>query len=148
MKGNLIMEKRDTWDEYFMKIAEQVATRATCDRKHVGAVFVNDFKHILSTGYNGAMAGLKHCDEVGHMMEDSHCVRVVHAECNGICQAARNGISLNNSTCYITLFPCWSCFKLMVNSGVKRVVYGEFYQDSHVMETAKELGISVEKLNG
>ncbi len=82
---------RSTWDQYFMDIAKQVATRATCDRKHVGAVLVRD-RTILSTGYNGSIRGLPHCDEVGHMMENGHCVATVHAEANAILQAAKNGV--------------------------------------------------------
>ena len=73
------MDSRVSWDEYFMNIARVVATRATCDRKHVGAVLVRD-KTILATGYNGSARGLEHCDDAGHMMEDGHCVRTVHAE--------------------------------------------------------------------
>ena len=72
---------RPTWDKYFMEIAKQVATRSTCERKQVGAVIVRD-KNILSTGYNGSIRGLSHCDEVGHLMENGHCVRTIHAEIN------------------------------------------------------------------
>ncbi|MFM2152597.1 MAG: cytidine and deoxycytidylate deaminase zinc-binding protein, partial [Pseudomonadota bacterium] len=83
------MSERHDWDHYFMEIAQVVATRATCDRKHVGAVLVRD-RIILSTGYNGSIRGLPHCDEVGHMMEDHHCVATIHAEANAVIQAARN----------------------------------------------------------
>jgi len=79
---------RASWDEYFMAIARQVATRSTCDRKHVGAVVVKD-RMILTTGYNGSIRGLPHCDDVGHLMEDGHCVRTTHAEANALVQAAR-----------------------------------------------------------
>ena len=79
---------RASWDEYFMNIAREVSTRSTCDRKFVGAVIVRD-KSILATGYNGSIRGLPHCDEEGHLMEDGHCVRTVHAEANAIVQAAR-----------------------------------------------------------
>ena len=82
------------WDEYFMQIAVQVSTRSTCDRKHVGAVIVRD-KTILSTGYNGSVRGMPHCDDVGHMMEDGHCVATVHAEANAIIQAAKNGTAID-----------------------------------------------------
>ena len=84
------MVQRADWPTYFMNIARQVATRSTCDRKQVGAVIVRD-KTILSTGYNGSIRGLSHCDEDGHLMENGHCVRTVHAEANAIAQAARHG---------------------------------------------------------
>lgn len=129
-----------------MKIAHQVASRATCDRKSVGAVFVSSLRHILATGYNGSAAGLPHCDVAGHMMEDGHCVRTIHAEANAICQAARNGTSLAGSTCYVTASPCWPCFKLMVNSGIKRIVFGEFYRDKRIYEAASDLKIVIDEI--
>ena len=88
--------KRASWDEYFMNIAREVGTRATCDRKHVGAVIVRD-RIILSTGYNGSIRGLPHCNDVGHMMEDGHCVATLHAEANAIIQAARNGVGIDGA---------------------------------------------------
>src|SRR6185312_9890322 len=103
------MRHRASWDEYFMQIARDVATRATCDRKHVGAVIVRD-KCILATGYNGSIRGLPHCDEDGHLMEDGHCVRTIHAEANAIIQAARNGVRIEGATVYVTASPCWGCF--------------------------------------
>ncbi len=87
---------RVDWHQYFMNIASEVATRSTCDRKHVGAVIVRD-KTILSTGYNGSVRGLPHCDDQGHMMEDGHCVATIHAEANAIIQAARNGVRLEGA---------------------------------------------------
>src|SRR5689334_8763031 len=136
------MSARDSWDEYFMNIAGQVATRATCDRKHVGAVLVRD-KTILSTGYNGSIRGLPHCDEVGHMMENGHCVATVHAEANAIIQAARNGVRIDSATIYTTASPCWPCFKLIANSGCVKIVFGEFYRDQRIFEYAEKLGIAL-----
>jgi dCMP deaminase len=136
------MSARDSWDDYFMNIALQVATRATCDRKHVGAVLVRD-KTILSTGYNGSIRGLPHCDEVGHMMENGHCVATVHAEANAIIQAARNGVRIEGATIYTTASPCWPCFKLIANSGCVKIVFGEFYRDQRVFEYAEKLGIAL-----
>ncbi|GJM43642.1 MAG: dCMP deaminase [Gemmatimonadota bacterium] len=133
---------RVSWDVYFMNIARQVATRATCERKHVGAVIVRD-KTILSTGYNGSIRGLPHCDEVGHMLEDEHCVRTVHAEANAICQAARNGIRIEGADIYTTASPCWNCFRLIANSGLHRIYYGEFYRDHRSLEIARELGMEL-----
>jgi dCMP deaminase len=136
------MAARSSWDQYFMDIATQVATRATCDRKHVGAVLVHD-KTILSTGYNGSIRGLPHCDEVGHMMENGHCVATVHAEANAIIQAAKNGVGIDGATIYTTASPCWPCFKLIANSGCVRIVYGEFYRDPRIFEYAARLGIAL-----
>jgi len=124
--------QRPSWDEYFMNIAKQVATRATCDRKHVGAIIVKE-KIILSTGYNGSPRGMAHCDDVGHEIVDGHCVRTVHAEANAIAQAAKNGVSIDGGTLYITASPCYDCFKLLINAGIKRVVYGEFYSSRYGM---------------
>lgn len=135
-------DKRANWDEYFMGIAAQVATRATCDRKHVGAVVVKD-KVILSTGYNGSMRGMPHCDEVGHEIEDGHCVRTVHAEMNAIVQAAKNGVAIDGATLYTTASPCWICFKLLVNAGIKAVVFGEFYREPKIHDVAKQLGVKL-----
>src|SRR6187397_656487 len=103
--------KRASWDEYFMNIAREVATRSTCDRKFVGAVVVRD-RSILATGYNGSIRGLPHCDEEGHLMEEGHCVRTVHAEANAIVQAARNGMRIEGGSIYVTASPCWGCFRL------------------------------------
>ncbi|HNZ25194.1 MAG TPA: dCMP deaminase family protein [Polyangiaceae bacterium] len=133
---------RASWDEYFMRIALQVATRATCDRKHVGAVIVRD-RFILSTGYNGSIPGLAHCDDVGHLMEDGHCVRTVHAEANAICQSARNGARIEGATLYVTASPCFNCFKLCASAGISTIVYGEFYRDPRIFEFAQEAGITL-----
>jgi dCMP deaminase len=134
--------QRASWDEYFMRIAETVATRATCDRKHVGAV-IERGRTILATGYNGSVAGLEHCDEVGHMMVDGHCVRTIHAEANAVIQAARNGVRIESANIYVTASPCWQCFKMIANAGIKRVVYGEFYRDERIFEVAKRIGIEL-----
>jgi dCMP deaminase len=139
--------ERVSWDEYFMNIARQVATRATCDRKQVGAVIVRD-KTILSTGYNGSIRGLPHCGDVGHLMEDGHCVRTVHAEANAICQAARNGVRIEGADIYTTASPCWGCFRLIANSSIRRISYGEFYRDERSLEIAAELGMELVDLSG
>jgi dCMP deaminase len=133
---------RVSWDEYFMNIAEVVASRSTCDRKFVGAVIVRD-KTILSTGYNGSIRGLPHCSEAGHMMENDHCVATIHAEVNAIIQAARNGVMINGATLYVTASPCWNCFKQIANAGLMRICYGEFYRDARIFEVAKQLGIDL-----
>ena len=136
------MRNRADWDAYFMEIARVVATRATCDRKHVGAVIVRD-RTIMSTGYNGSIRGLPHCDEVGHMMENGHCVATIHAEANAILQAAKNGVAIEGAGIYITASPCWPCFKLIANTGIKRIVFGEFYRDERIFDVAKQVGIEL-----
>ena len=117
---------RVSWKDYFMNIAREVATRSTCNRKHVGAVIVRE-KTILSTGYNGSIKGLPHCDEVGCEMVDGHCVRTTHGEANAIVQAVKNGIQINQSEIYVTASPCYDCFKLIANAGIKIIYYDEFY---------------------
>jgi dCMP deaminase len=128
-----------------MAIAHQVASRSTCDRKHVGAVVVRR-RMILTTGYNGSIRGLAHCDDVGHMIENGHCVRTVHAEANAIVQAARNGVRLEGGCIYVTASPCFGCFKLIANAGLVRVVFGEFYRDERIYTAAQEAGIELHHL--
>jgi dCMP deaminase len=129
-----------------MNIAKEVSTRSTCDRKHVGAVIARD-KTILSTGYNGSIKGLQHCDEIGHEMVDGHCVRTTHAEANAIVQAAKNGVSINNAEMYVTASPCYNCFKLIANSGINTIYYDEFYRDDRIIKYAVEAGIELKALN-
>jgi len=126
---------RPSWDEYFMDLANTAARRATCDRGRSGCVIVRD-KHVLVTGYVGSPKGMAHCDEVGHLFkkvyhEDGsvtqHCVRTVHAEQNAICQAARRGIALNDSTLYCKMTPCRTCAMLIINCGIVRVVSEKKY---------------------
>ncbi len=133
---------RVDWDNYFMAIATQVATRSTCDRKHVGAVIVRE-KMILATGYNGSLRGLEHCDDVGHLMQDGHCVRTVHAEANALVQAARNGVQTVGAGIYVTASPCFSCFKLIANAGIARIVFGEFYRDERIFSFSEQLQIQL-----
>ncbi len=134
--------ERASWDEYFMNIAREVGTRSTCDRKHVGAVIVRE-RCILATGYNGSIRGLPHCDDDGHLMQDGHCVRTVHAEANAIVQAARNGSRIDGSAIYVTASPCWNCFKLIANAGILRIAFGEFYRDQRIFEFAAKLSIEL-----
>lgn len=139
-------QKRTGWDQYFMAIAKQVSTRATCKRKEVGAVLVRD-RTILSTGYNGSVRGMAHCADVGCMMEEGHCVRTVHAEANAIIQAAKNGVSIDGATIYTTASPCWWCFKLIVNAGVTKIVFGELYRDQRIHKFAVEAEVGLQYLN-
>jgi dCMP deaminase len=118
---------RPDWDSYFMKIAYAVSERSTCDRAFVGSVMVLD-KRILTTGFNGSPAGQPHCEEIGHLMVDGHCVRTIHAETNAIIQAALHGVSTKGATCYVTHFPCLSCTKALINAGIIRLVYSTAYR--------------------
>src|SRR4030042_6523961 len=113
---------RQSWDEFFLTLARHVSTRATCDRLHAGCVLVSD-KRILSTGYNGSLPGVDHCDDVGHLMMNDHCVATEHAERNAVANAARAGVSTLGSTAYVTHTPCWDCIKHLVAAGIKRIVY-------------------------
>lgn len=115
---------RPTFDQVYMAMARIVATRATCDRAHVGAVLVDRKNRIISTGYNGAPSGLPHCDDVGHLMEHGHCVRTLHAEANAIVSSRAD---LNGATLYVTHFPCVRCANLVTASGIVRVVAGAEY---------------------
>ena len=119
---------RPSWDEYFMRIAELVCTRATCDRLHVGAILVRE-KMIVSTGYNGSTKGGEHCDQVGHRMINGHCSRTIHAETNAVLQAAYHGISTKETILYTRYFPCENCVKNLINAGIKKVVYRENYKN-------------------
>lgn len=140
---------RPNLDVYLMDFAKTAATRATCDRKHVGAVIAKD-GHILATGYNGSAAGLDHCcdEDVGCMMEDGHCVRTVHAEINAICQAAKHGNAIDEATIYVTASPCWNCWLALVNVGITRIVYDEVYRGNLLKyeQHCKALGIKLEYL--
>ncbi len=137
--------ERVSWDRYFMNLAVQAATRSTCPRKHVGAVIVRD-KTILSTGYNGSIRGAPHCTEVGCLIENEHCVRTVHAEANALVQAARHGVLLEGAEIYVTASPCFNCFKLIANAGIRIVHYGEFYRDERVLQFADDAGIRMDHL--
>jgi dCMP deaminase len=133
---------RANWNEYFMGIAHQAATRSTCQRKKVGAVIVRD-RTIVSTGYNGSIRGMSHCEDVGCVIENGHCISTVHAEANAIIQAAKNGVPVDGGELYTTASPCWGCFKLIANAGIRRIYYGEFYRDERSRDVAAELGIEL-----
>jgi dCMP deaminase len=117
---------RQSWDEYFMQLAESISTRATCSRLKVGCLFVRD-NRILTTGYNGALPGHKHCEEIGCLLHESHCVRSVHAEENAVAQAAQHGVSLANSYLYVNHLCCIKCYKLVLSAGASRVYYRQSY---------------------
>lgn len=143
------MSNRLDWDSYFMGFAEAASKRASCDRLHVGAVIVVN-KQVVATGYNGSIAGMPHCMDVGCDMVDGHCVRVIHAEMNALAQAARHGVRVDGATIYSTASPCWACFRVLVNAGIKRFVYGMAYRAEEtmgrIMDVAIPLGLVVKSL--
>lgn len=136
--------KRPSWDEYFLNLVEVVGSRGTCDRGRSGCVIAKD-KRILSTGYVGSPIKTPHCDEVGHEMhtvkhedghESRHCIRTSHAEQNAIANAARFGVGLEDATIYVHMTPCYTCAKMIINAGIKRVVCN---LDYHAGERSKEI---------
>ena len=139
-------------DEYFMEMAFLVSKRSTCLRRRVGAVIVRD-KHVISTGYNGSPRGTKHCEELGCIRQQMNIpsgtrhelCRGVHAEQNAIIQAAKLGVSIEGATLYCTHQPCVICAKMIVNSGIKRVVYGEGYPDEFAMQMFEMAGVDIER---
>ena len=118
---------RLSWQDYFMANAELISKRSTCNRAYVGAVLVKN-KRIIATGYNGGVAETVNCDEVGHQMEDGHCIRTVHAEMNALIQCAKEGISTNDTEIYVTHFPCINCTKALLQTGVKKITYKNAYR--------------------
>ncbi len=131
---------RPGWDEYFMQIARTVATRATCPRASVGCVLTRD-RRILTTGYNGAPAGVGHCFDVGCLLVGGHCQRATHAEANAVVQAALHGVGISGTTAYCTHQPCVNCSKLLISAGVKRIVYEFPYIDPIAVQLLAEAGI-------
>lgn len=126
-----------------MAVARIVATRSTCDRLDAGAVLVKN-NRIISTGYNGSPPGLPHCDDIGHLLEEGHCVRTIHGEHNSILQAATiPGASTEGSTMYTKYSPCIHCAKYVIAAGVKRVVVGKVYRNSQAIDYLKEAGLEV-----
>ena len=144
---------RPTWDEYFMDIARLVASRSTCLRRQVGAVMVKD-KNILATGYNGTPSGVRHCSEVGCLRqqlnvpsgERHELCRGLHAEQNAIIQAAKHGVNIDGATLYCTHSPCIICSKMLINSGVKRIVCCDGYPDPLAKAMLDEAQLLVETM--
>ncbi|MHA1518514.1 MAG: deoxycytidylate deaminase [Alphaproteobacteria bacterium] len=145
------MDCRPSWDDYFLRIANEVAKRSTCLRRHVGALLVRD-KRILATGYNGAPSGLPHCSEVGCLREQRQVpsgerhelCRGLHAEMNAIIQAAKHGICIDRATLYCTNTPCSLCAKMLINCGVTRVVASGPYPDEMAREMMSQAGIALD----
>lgn len=145
------MNRRPSWDEYFMDMAVLTAKRSTCLRRQVGAVIVKD-KHIIATGYNGAPRGVPHCDEKGGCLrqqlnvpsgERHELCRALHAEQNAIIQAATLGQSIEGGTIYVTNQPCVICAKMIINAGIRRIVVKEGYPDELAVEILREADLSI-----
>ncbi len=144
--------QRSSWDTYFMKITHDVSERSTCIRRTVGAIIVKD-KRILATGYNGAPAGLRHCEELGCLRqklnipsgERAEICRAVHAEQNAIIQAAVHGVPIADSDLYSTTQPCIICAKMIINARIRRVIYEGDYPDKLALEMLDEAGIELIK---
>ncbi len=147
---------RPSWDEYFMKIVEIVGSRGTCERGRSGCVITRN-RRIVSTGYVGSPVGLPHCDDIGHEMhtvthadgsQTRHCIRTTHAEQNAICQAARVGAVLEGATLYCKMTPCYVCAKMIINSGIKRVVCEkDYHAGNRSKEIFAEAGVQFNLLN-
>ena len=145
------MSGRPTWDEYFVEITRQVATRSTCLRRPVGAIIVKD-KRILATGYNGAPSGFPHCGETGCMRESlgipsgerQEICRGLHAEQNAIIQAALHGVSVFGADIYTTHQPCITCAKMVINAGIRKVVSRESYPDELARSFLEQAGVELE----
>ena len=141
---------RPSWDQYFIEITRLVATRTTCLRRGVGAILVKD-RNILATGYNGVPSGITHCGDTGCLRdkmkvpsgERHELCRGLHAEQNAIIQAARHGTNIDGATLYCTTMPCIICTKMIINAGIKKVVYREGYSDDLAREMITEAGIEV-----
>ena len=147
------MDRRPSWDSYFMKVAEDIATRSTCLRRQVGAVLVKD-NRIIATGYNGAPDGMQHCLEIGCLREQQNIpsgknielCRAVHAEQNALMQAAKHGGSVNGAKLYVTTYPCVTCAKLLIQAGVNEIVYINAYPDYLSEEILAKSSVAVRKL--
>ena len=146
------METRPSYDEYFMEMAHVVSKRSTCLRRRVGAILVKD-KHILSTGYNGAPKGLKHCSETGCLREHMNIpsgerhelCRGLHAEQNAIIQAAVFGTSIKGSILYCTNTPCIVCVKMLINAGVVEIIYSGDYTDDLAKQMLSESSLKIKR---
>ena len=147
------IDHRPSWDEYFMKLANEVATRTTCMRRGVGAVIVKD-RRILATGYNGVPTGMRHCAETGCLRQQlgvpsgqrHEICRGLHAEQNAIIQAARYGIDIEGSSIYITTEPCVVCAKMLINAGIREIVFAEGYPDKLSEELLGETDIVIRRV--
>lgn len=137
--------KRPNWDEYFLKLAMLASERATCPRMHCGCVLVKN-KNVIATGYNGSIPGDDHCEDVGCLIVENHCVRTVHAEMNALVQAARRGNAVDGATAYVTNMPCTTCAKSLITAGIKRVVIFSDYHDTMAEAFFAKANVVIDRL--
>lgn len=153
--GVVDVHQRPSWDQYFMEIARLVSSRSTCIRRQVGAVLVRN-KHIIATGYNGAPSGVPHCLDVGclrHQLsipsgERHEICRGTHAEQNAIIQAALHGVSTQGAALYCTHQPCILCAKMLINAGVRKVIFRGDYPDQLARELMQDADIELIRWEG
>jgi dCMP deaminase len=138
---------RKSWKTHFAELAMKNAEMATCKRLKVGSVIVKDGKFQVGTGFNGSVRGDVHCIDGECLVENNHCVRCVHSEANAIITAAKYGVEIEGTEIYVTHYPCFSCFKMIVNSGIKKVYFVHNYKDDkNVGELAAKVGIEIEQV--
>lgn len=140
------MSERPQWDEYFLKLAMLASERATCPRMHCGCVLVKN-KNVIATGYNGSIPGDDHCEDVGCLVIENHCVRTNHAEMNALMQAARHGNSVVGATAYVTNMPCTTCAKALIAAGVIRVVVFSEYHDTLATDFFSKAGVQIDQID-
>jgi len=138
-------KKRPLWDEYFLKLAMLASERSTCPRMHCGCVLVRD-RFVLATGYNGSLPGQPHCDDVGCLIVDNHCVRTNHAEINALTQAVTHGVSVKGATAYITNMSCTTCAKALIAAGIIRIVVFSDYHDTLATQFYSDSDVEIVKL--
>jgi len=124
-----LRSKRLTWDEYFMKTAELASVRSPCERLQVGCVIVKD-NRLISMGYNGFLSGTEHRS----IVVDGHEQATIHAEINAITDAAKRGVSINDTVAYITHYPCINCYKALASSGVSKIFYKNYYKNDSIID--------------
>lgn len=138
--------KRPSWDQYFLKLAMLASERATCPRMHCGCVLVKD-RFVMATGYNGSLPGQPHCEDVGCLIVENHCVRTNHAEINALIQATTHGVNVKGSTAYITNMSCTTCAKALIAAGINRVVVFSDFHDTLATDFYTKAGVEIVKLD-
>ena len=137
-----LLHDRPTWDQYFKQLIETTATRSSCERLHVGCMFIRE-NRIIAQGYNGYIAGCEH----KMVMKDNHNIGTIHAEQNAITDCAKRGVSSDKCTAYITHYPCYNCMKLMVSCGICEIKYiNDYKNDPLVDELANQVSMTIEKI--
>ncbi len=136
------MNNRPSWSEYFKELVKLTSTRSSCERLHVGCIFVKD-NRIIAQGYNGYISGCKHKS----IIQNNHNIATIHAEQNTICDCAKRGVSCNGCIAYITHFPCYNCMKLLISSGIIEINYiNDYNNDILVYELANEVSLKINKI--